>query len=68
MSKKQFDFIGKRKLFLLISVAILVAGLIANLFLGTQLDITFKGGAIFTGVNELSGQEETIVCYYTKRQ
>ncbi len=48
MSKKQFDFIGKRKLFLLISVAILVAGLITNLFLPTELDINFKGGAIFT--------------------
>lgn len=48
MSKKQFDFIGKRKLFLLISVGILLAGIIANIFMGTQLDITFKGGAVFT--------------------
>ena len=48
MAKKQFDFIGKRKLFLLISVAILLAGFIANIFLGTELDINFKGGAIFT--------------------
>ncbi len=31
-------------------------------------ELMSKGGAIFTGVNELSGQEETIVCYYTKRQ
>ncbi len=48
MAKKQFDFIGKRKLFLLISVGILLAGLIANIFMGTELDINFKGGAIFT--------------------
>lgn len=48
MAKKQFDFIGKRKLFLLISVAILLAGFIANIFMGTELDINFKGGAIFT--------------------
>lgn len=31
-------------------------------------ELMSKGGAIFTGVNELTGQEETIVCYYTKRQ
>ena len=26
------------------------------------------GGAIFTGYNELTGREDTIVVYYTKRQ
>lgn len=31
-------------------------------------ELMSKGGAIFTGMNELNGQEETIVCYYTKRQ
>lgn len=31
-------------------------------------ELMSKGGAIFTGVNELNGREETIVCYYTKRQ
>lgn len=31
-------------------------------------ELMSKGGALFTGVNELSGQEETIVCYYTRRQ
>lgn len=31
-------------------------------------ELMSKGGAIFTGVNELNGHEETIVCYYTKRQ
>lgn len=31
-------------------------------------ELMSKGGAIFSGVNELNGQEETIVCYYTKRQ
>ncbi len=46
--KKTFDFIGKRKLFLIIAAAILVAGLIVNVVLGTELDINFKGGAIFS--------------------
>ena len=31
-------------------------------------ELMSKGGAMFTGVNELNGQEETIVCYYTRRQ
>lgn len=31
-------------------------------------ELMSKGGAIFTGANELNGREETIVCYYTKRQ
>ena len=31
-------------------------------------ELMSKGGAIFTGVNELNGLEETIVCYYTRRQ
>ena len=31
-------------------------------------ELMSKGGAIFSGVNELSEREETIVCYYTKRQ
>ena len=31
-------------------------------------ELMSKGGAIFTGVNELNEQKETIVCYYTKRQ
>ena len=31
-------------------------------------ELMSKGGAIFTGVNELNDKEETIVCYYTKRQ
>ncbi len=48
MTKKNFDFIGKRKLFLFISAGILLLGVIANIIMGTQLDITFKGGAIFT--------------------
>ena len=31
-------------------------------------ELMSKGGAIFTDVNELTGNEETIVCYYTRRQ
>lgn len=31
-------------------------------------ELMSKGGAMFTGFNELTGKEETIVCYYTRRQ
>ena len=31
-------------------------------------ELMSKGGAMFTGFNDLTGKEETIVCYYTKRQ
>lgn len=31
-------------------------------------ELMSKGGALFSGFNELNGKEETIVCYYTKRQ
>lgn len=29
-------------------------------------ELMSKGGAIFTGFNELTGQEDTIVAYYTR--
>ena len=31
-------------------------------------ELMSKGGALFTGYNELTGEEESIICYYTKRQ
>lgn len=43
---KNFDFIAKRKLFLIISVALLAVGLICNLVMGVELDIDFKGGTL----------------------
>lgn len=46
--KKQFDFIGKRFIFLGIAGGIILIGLIVNLIFGTQLDIGFQGGTIFT--------------------
>lgn len=46
--KKEFDFIGKRKIFLIIALCIIGAGLIANIILGTELDIKFQGGTLFS--------------------
>lgn len=31
-------------------------------------ELMSKGGALFTGYNELTGTEDTIIVYYTKRQ
>lgn len=46
--KRTFDFIGKRKIFLFISLGLILAGVIVNLIFGTELDINFKGGTIFS--------------------
>lgn len=46
MMLKNFDFIAKRKLFLIISVALLAIGLVCNLIMGVELDIDFKGGTL----------------------
>ncbi len=43
---KTFDFIKNRKIFALISAGLLFVGLIANLIMGVELDIAFKGGTL----------------------
>ncbi len=40
------DFIGKRKMFLIISACILLVGLAVNLIFGVEMDISFKGGTL----------------------
>lgn len=46
MMLKNFDFIAKRRLFLIISITLLAIGLICNLVMGVELDIDFKGGTL----------------------
>lgn len=43
--RKLIDFVGKRKIFFGISIAIVVIGIICNFVFGTTLDIQFSGGA-----------------------
>lgn len=43
--KKQIDFIGRKKIFFAISLAVILLGLAANLIFGTELSISFRGGA-----------------------
>lgn len=43
---KQFDFVGRRKVFISISLAILLVGIVCNFIFGVELDIAFKGGTL----------------------
>lgn len=43
---KQFDFVGRKKLFAAISIGIILVGVVFNIIFGTQLDIEFKGGTL----------------------
>ncbi|MEE0913217.1 MAG: protein translocase subunit SecF [Ruminococcus sp.] len=43
--KKIIDFVGNKKIFFGISIAIIVIGIICNFIFGTRLDIQFSGGA-----------------------
>ena len=57
--KKIIDFVGKRKVFFGISIAIIVLGIICNFIFGTTLDIQFSGGATlrFSYSGEISQNE-----------
>lgn len=44
--KAPIDFVGKKKIFFSISIAIVIIGLIFNFVFGTQLAIQFSGGAM----------------------
>ncbi len=48
MEKKEFDFIGKRKVFLIIPIVIAVITIITALIAGVPVDIEFKGGTMLT--------------------
>lgn len=46
MKKMNYDFVGKRKTFYIISICIMVIGIAFNIFFGTTLDIQFSGGTM----------------------
>jgi len=41
---KDFDFVGKRTIFIIVSLLIMAVGLLFNIFVGLELHISFKGG------------------------
>ena len=43
-----FDFVGKKKIFFTISIALLAVSMVCAVVFGVNLDIQFKGGAIMT--------------------
>ena len=45
---KQIDFIGKKKIFFAISIAMVVITLLFSIFKGVELDIQYKGGTMIT--------------------
>ena len=46
--KRILDFVGKKKVFFIISLAIILIGIVCNFIFGTTLDIQFSGGATLT--------------------
>ena len=40
------DFVGHKKIYFSISIAIILIGIICNFIFGTKLDITFTGGSM----------------------
>ena len=46
--KKDLNFVGKKKVFFGISLAIIAIGIIFNIIFGATLDIQFKGGTIIS--------------------
>lgn len=46
MKKFNIDFYGHRKVYFIISAAIMVVGLLCNILFGTELSTQFRGGTI----------------------
>ncbi len=46
MKTMNFDFIARRKIFLIISAALIAVGLLVNVIFGVEMDVTFKGGTM----------------------
>lgn len=57
--KKIINFVGNKKIFFGISIAIIVIGIICNFIFGTRLDIQFSGGATlkFSYTGEINQDE-----------
>lgn len=65
--KKSFDFIGRRRVFMLISLGIIVVGTVCSILMPIEMDIAFKGGTLiqysFTGELE----EEQVDAFVTEQ-
>lgn len=63
-NKSYFDFVGKRKIFLMIPIAIAVITILTALILGVPVDIEFKGGTMltysYTGTIDVNAVKSTV--------
>lgn len=57
--KKEWNIVGRRKIFIGISCILLLAGIVCNVIMGVQLDISFKGGTLlrYSYTGELNSDE-----------
>lgn len=64
MDKKYFDFVGKRKTFVMIPIIIAVITILTALVLGVPVDIEFKGGTMltysYTGTIDVNAVKSTV--------
>lgn len=60
--RKEWNIVGKWKIFIGISCALMLVGILCNIILGVQLDIDFKGGTLlkysYTGTIDSNEVEE----------
>lgn len=63
MKTMNFDFIGRRKIFLILSAALIVLGLLVNVIFGVEMDVTFKGGTmmVYSYEGELNTDEVAVL-------
>ena len=66
MMLKNFDFCGKRKVFLYVSIAIMVIGVFFNIFFGVEMDIDFKGGTLLKYSYQGTLEESTVTEFVHK--
>ncbi len=66
-NEMKFDFIGRRKIFLIISACIIALGLLVNVIFGVEMDVTFKGGTLisYSYEGELNGNE--VAAFFTEK-
>ncbi len=62
-----FNFTAKRKLFCIISAAIMLVGIIVNLILGVELDIDFKGGTMLKYSYEGNLDKNAVVAFVDEK-
>lgn len=58
--KKTYDYVGKLKMYVLISLAIFLVCGVFNVIFGTQMDVTFKGGTLLRYSYETAPDLDTL--------